>query len=485
MNTLPASLETERAALAAAMKDPQALLAVMGGLARSDFYFEPHRRIFDAIREVWGIGAVDLSGVASELRKREELESVGGEAGLLDVYRSIPTTAHVEYHVGELQALSARRAGIAACGDLMARLYDNTEKAGAPLRDGIGMFGGILERGKPKGAFRPVNDLAGDWYAQVLERRAMAVADLPLVTLGIPSVDRCRLWEPGEVLVVAARPSVGKSMFGVSVAVHNAVERNRGVAIVTLEMESRRIINRMVANLGKVNQNRIYARDVSDEESRAVTAGLGRLSGAPLWLSHCGGAIAVELGARVSLLKLQHPGLRLVVVDYLQLLDSGSNARMVERITEVSGTLKRVAIDAEVVMLVLSQLSRASEHERRYPMLSDLRESGAIEQDADGVCMLARPRDEDEQEMAEPQLEKLVSLWEKDRNGFMAGTKLPLMLDKFTCQMHELTNTPALPPGQWTIAGNQRREKSNEDSSHGRFGLPRANALRSITGGGA
>ena len=442
--TLPASLEMERAVLAAAMKAPAAVLAVCTSLKRGDFYFEPHRRLFDAVETLWQAGHdVTLSAVGEELRKRSSLEYVGGEAGLVDLYRCIPTTAHVDYHIGELRALALRRDGITAASDIMARLYDTAEPTMPIMADALGLWASLLERRRGKDGFKAARDLAPPWYDNVLDRRSKRPDELLVVTFGIPTWDRKRQWEPGEVVIVGARTSVGKSLLALAVAAHNAVDCGRPTAIITLEMSERQVINRLIANLGRVNQNRIYARDVTELEAAAVLNGLNRFTAAPLWISHCAGNTAPEITGRVKLLKQQHPDLRLVVLDYIQLVDTTTAMSIRERVTEVSHAVKRAAGENEVTILMLSQLSRDVEKRGGKPRLSDLRESGDLEQDADGVLMIAASSEPE----LEPPLIRLWTSWEKDRNGLMAGTEIELRMDRLTCRIDELYDEhPALPP---------------------------------------
>jgi len=388
----PHNLEAERAVLGAILLAPELIHSALEHLQAEDFYAEPHRLIFESMSALLETGStLDVVTVKDHLKGQGRLDRAGGAEYLGELLDAVSTTANIDYHCRLVLEKSLLRRLIEvsertieqsfAQSDPVEEVFESAEKA-------------LLELGqrRQQGALVSIRKAAAetfDMLSHLFDRKA-AITGL---ATGFPDLDELLAGlHPGELIVIAARPSIGKTTFGLNIVHHVAMKRGRPAAILSLEMAREQLVTRMLCSEAQVDGQRLRKGFLSKEEWPVLTTAVGRLSSAPIFIDDSSNLTVYEIRSRVRRLQSRH-GVDLVLVDYLQLIRSRTryDSRQQE-ITAISNALKAMAKELRIPVIALAQLSR--EVERRpdkRPQLSDLRESGAIEQDADVVGFLHRP----------------------------------------------------------------------------------------------
>lgn len=413
----PQNLDAEELVLGAMMLSDVAIDAATEGLSARDFYRASHGRIFDTCVALHNDGKpVDVVTVANALDERGDLETIGGAARLQEIASLVPAVGNVRSYV-EIVAETAALRNLTVVGEQISRL--GWERPG-PVRELVEraeqmMFD--LSQGRTAGDFVPFPKAVDETVARLIELNEGG-RDTVGIPTGFDHLDRMTSGlQPGNVIVVAGRPSMGKSALGIGLAANTALRQELPVAIFTLEMSRHEVIQRLLQSEALVESEKLRNGRMARDEWQRVMDMSARLARAPIHVDDNRLTNPMEIRSKCRRLKLRYPNLALVVVDYIQLMGSGGNAEnRVQEVAQISRSLKILAGDLNVPVVALSQLSRALEtrHDRR-PILSDLRESGAIEQDADLVIGLYRDEvynaeDTDQQGVAE-----LILL--KHRNG--------------------------------------------------------------------
>jgi replicative DNA helicase len=440
---LPASLEMERAVLAAAMKDRAALDNVLQNLNLEDFYYESHRQIFSCIRSLYRDNhVIDLGSVEEELRKNGHLDTVGGDSGLLELYRSIPTTAHVDYQIDEVRSRSLRRDLIMVCSDILSEVHDMS----LPTQDVLGKAEqGIFRVAEQKSrqGFIPISDLTQPIYDKI-ERAKESGTGLTGLDTGFPDLNELTSGlQKSDLLILAARPGMGKTSLALSILRNMAVENKVVVGIFSLEMSAEQITERMLCSQARVNLKDVRSGKISVSTRQKLIRALGEISGAPAYIDATPNLNVQDVMARARRLKSERPELAMLVIDYLQLM-SGSSSRSESRqqeVSEISRSLKGLARDLDIPVLALSQLSRDVEKRGGRPKLSDLRESGAIEQDADLVMFISQREEADGPE--DPYHELDIA---KHRNGPLGAVKLWFIREYTRFEQAAMEDEVSMPP---------------------------------------
>ena len=428
----PFSEEAEQAILGAAMVDREAV-----GLAREkidfpDFYRREHQLIFRAMCRLYeNDQAIDPITVADLLQKSGEefldkvrgmapqdvdlLAMAGGMDFLIDLSGMMGTSANVVYHAGIVREKSVLRNLITVSSTIAAEAYDAQEEAGAILDRAQGRIYEISEDTRT-GGFASVNAIVPDTFKSI-EEAFQSKDDITGLRTGFKELDRkTGGLQKSDLIILAARPSMGKTSFALNLAYNVAVQEKKGVGIFSLEMSRQQLVMRMLGSSASFNLHDLRRGKLRSEDWPRLTAACDRLSKAPIYIDDSSGISVLEMKAKARRLKLQH-GLGLIIIDYLQLMSgSGRVENRQQEISVISRNLKGMAKDLEVPGLALSQLSRGGEARGDHkPMLSDLRESGAIEQDADVVMFIYR---EEVYKPEDPTVENLATLIiGKQRNG--------------------------------------------------------------------
>jgi len=394
IRTPPHSVEAEQAVLGGLMLDSNAWDAVADIVSAADFYRRDHRLIFEAVAEVVERrGPCDAVTVAEHLERKGLAEETGGLAYLGTLARDTPSAANVRTYAEIVRERAILRQLIEAGAQISSSVFEGGGRPANELVDEAErrVFE-IAERGsRSRAGFQSVREILPATVDR-LDALHQSPGQLTGVTTGFTDLDRMTTGlQPGDLIVIAGRPSMGKTTLAINIAENAAVGRKVPAAIFSMEMSSEQLTLRMIASLGRVNQTRLRTGQCSDEDWSRINGAIAQLSEAPLFVDETPALTPTEVRARARRLKRER-GLGLIVVDYLQLMQvSGTKENRATEISEISRGLKALAKELQVPVIALSQLNRSVEQRtEKKPVMSDLRESGAIEQDADVIMMIYR-----------------------------------------------------------------------------------------------
>ncbi len=388
---LPQNLDAERSILGAILLDNHALNAAIENLKPADFFLEQHRRVFN---QMIALGenqqAIDLVTLTESLHRVGELESSGGAPYLAALADGMPRVSNVEHYARIVREKALLRNLIHATHNIQQSALEGEDGADAILDNAESAIFALAED-RVKAGLIPIKDIVRDNFER-LERIFREGKSITGVSSGYTELDKLLSGlQPSELLILAARPSQGKTALALNFAENISIRAGSPVAFFSLEMSKESLLQRLVASVAQIDAHKFRSGHLSREDWRRMTEALGTISSAPLWIDDAGSTSVLEIGAKARRLK-REKGLSLVVVDYLQLITGrGRFSNRQEEVSSISRGLKGLAKELQIPVLVLSQLTRAPEREERGPQLSDLRESGAIEQDADVVMFIYRP----------------------------------------------------------------------------------------------
>ncbi|MCH2666804.1 MAG: replicative DNA helicase [Deinococcales bacterium] len=416
--TPPQNLEAEQSVLGSVLLDNEAYGIVEGTIRANHFYKEGHRKIFRAMEKLAQRDEpIDLVTLTEELRQTGELENVGSVPYLIGLADSVPTAAYAENYARIVREKATLRDLISASGQIMQNAYDQSfpieqvlDKAESSIFE--------LSTSKLSHAFQAMPILVSETFAHINELFAnpdpvsglrTGFRELDSLTAGL---------QPSSLNVLAARPSMGKTAFALTIALNVALREKQPVGIFSLEMSALQLVTRMLCSEARVDMSRVRNGQLSDRDFQRLADSAGRMSDANIFIDDAADMTVMELRARARRLMSEH-NLGLIIVDYLQLMTGsgriGSSENRQQEISAISRSLKALSRELDTPVLVLSQLSRAVESRpNKRPMLSDLRESGAIEQDADLVMFIYRDEYYDAQSDKQGVAEIILG---KQRNG--------------------------------------------------------------------
>lgn len=393
--TPPQDVELEKVVLGAIMLEKNALSEVIDILTPETFYHPPHGKIFQAIQRLFQASMpVDILTVSAELRKAGDLDVAGGSYYVASLTNRVGSSANIEYHARILLQKHIQRALIQVSDQIMKEAYEDTSDVFDLLDTAeSGIF--KVSEGLIGKEIVQMKTLVGEAIREV-EKAKNHGTGITGVESGFTELDRVTSgWQRSDLIVLAARPGMGKTAFVLSMARNAAVEFKRPVAIFSLEMAGIQLVNRLVASETGISIEKMKKGTLEDHEFEQLNALSGKLAEAPLYIDDTPGLSVFQLRAKARRLKAQYD-IQMIIIDYLQLMTVGGDSKTGNReqeISTISRSLKTIAKELNVPIIALSQLSRAVETRggTKRPMLSDLRESGAIEQDADMVCFIYRP----------------------------------------------------------------------------------------------
>ncbi len=412
----PQSIEAERSVLGSMLIEAEAIPRALTLLVPEDFYRDAHRAIYEAMLRLFDRSEpVDLVTLSAELGKAGRLESIGGAAYLTQLASGVPTAAHVERYAEMVRDRSLARQVIRAGTDIVARGFDPQTSAEELLDEAEQVIFHIAQNRSTR-SYSPLKDVLIEAIGKVdaVYREGGGVTG---VRTGFPELDDLTAGlQPADLIIIAARPSMGKTAFALNLA-RNAAMAGVPTAIFSLEMSREQLALRLVCSEGFINQNNLRTGRMSDTEWKNFAIAVDRLSAAQILIDDAAGLTALDLRARARRMKAEHH-IGLIVIDYLQLMEArGRQENRQQEISAISRSLKALARELDVPVVALSQLSRAVESRQdKQPMLSDLRESGAIEQDADIVAFIYR-EDYYNPELPPEQLNVAQINIAKQRNG--------------------------------------------------------------------
>ncbi len=411
----PQNLEAEQSVLGAILLDNASIAKAMEALSEEDFYRTAHRKIYLGMLELSEQGEViDQITLTERLQTNGQLEAVGGAAYLAELVQSIPTAANMRYHCKVVRDKALLRGLIATSTDVITRGYDGTASVDELLdfaeRTVFGLAQGKLGR-----SFTPLSHVIKESLDLVdrLSKRQERVTGVPTGYYDLDDVTAGL--QPSDLVVIAGRPSMGKTSLALGIAQHASIHAHASVGIFSLEMSNAQLVLRMLSSEAHVDSHALRTGRLQKEDWWRLAEAAGRLEQARIFIDDSGGLTVQQMRGKARRLKAEY-GLDLLIVDYLQLMQGRSDAESRQQeISDISRSLKALAKELNVPVVALSQLSRAVENRKPpIPMLADLRESGAIEQDADVVVFIYR------EEVYDPNSEKkgiADILIRKHRNG--------------------------------------------------------------------
>ena len=413
----PQNIEAEQSVLGAILIEQSAIAKISDILQPEDFYREAHKLVYRAAISLFERGeAIDFITVIDMLRREESVERAGGISYITSLANGVPTAANIVFHAKIVQEKSLLRRLIHAATDIAAMGYAETEEVERVLDHAEQKILEVATR-KIGQDFAPIKEIIFSTLDKIDEMHK-AKGGITGLSTGFTNLDKLTGgFQRSDLILIAARPSMGKTAFVLNVAQHMATRDKKSVAIFSLEMPREQLAMRMMCAEGLIDSQHFRTGAMSNEEWKNLVDAADRLSASPMFIDDTAGVNAVELRNKARRISKEH-GLDCIIIDYLQLMDGGAHSRIDNRqqqISDISRSLKALARELQVPVIALSQLSRGPESRTsRKPMLSDLRESGSLEQDADMVAFLYR-EDYYNPETEKKNLTELIIA--KNRNG--------------------------------------------------------------------
>lgn len=451
----PQALDLEEAVLGAMMIDKKGVDEVIDILQPDAFYKEAHKHIFEAIVQLFtDTQPIDLLTVSAQLKKNAKLDLVGGDFYLIQLTQKISSSAHIEFHSRIILQKFIQRSLIKISSEIIEESYDETTDVFDLLDKAESKLYEVTQ-----GNIKRSSETAQSLVIQA-KKRIEEIANkegLSGVATGFEKLDKVTSgWQPSDLIIIAARPGMGKTAFVLSMARNMAIDYNQPVAVFSLEMSSVQLITRLISSETGLSSEKLRTGKLEKHEWEQLSVKVKNLEKAPLYIDDTPSLSIFDLRAKARRLSSQH-GIKLIIVDYLQLMTAGGGGKggsgnREQEISTISRNLKALAKELSVPVIALSQLSRAVETRgsSKRPLLSDLRESGAIEQDADIVSFIYRPEyykidewDDEERSPTEGQAEFIIA---KHRNGSLENIRLKFIgnlgkfdnLDDFTSGYNDL-----------------------------------------------
>ncbi len=428
----PQNLEAEQSVLGGILIENFSINKVVEVLKPDDFYREAHRKIYKALIDLSERDEpADLITLTNELRNNDHLDSIGGASYVASLIDSVPTAANIEYYAKIVKEKSILRKLIQTSTEIITQSYEDRGDVEGFLDEAERAIFDISEN-RVRPSFYPIRDIVKESF-KILERLYEKKELVTGIPSGFKDLDRMTAgFQPSDLIIVAGRPSMGKTAFCLNLAQYAAIQKKIPIAIFSLEMSKEQLGIRMLCSEAHVEGTRLRSGFLSESDWPRLTIAAGNLSDASIYIDDSAALTILELRAKARRLKIEHGGLGMLIVDYLQLMKGRTRVESRQQeISEISRSLKALAKELNIPVIAVSQLSRKTEERTgNRPQLSDLRESGAIEQDADLILFIYRDeiynRSEDN-----PNKGKAEIIIGKQRNGPTGKVELAF-LDKFT-----------------------------------------------------
>ncbi|SDK22534.1 replicative DNA helicase [Sediminibacillus albus] len=446
--TPPHNIEAEQAVLGAVFLEPEALSRASEILVPDDFYRASHQRIFGVMTSLSDKGEpIDLVTVTTALSNTKILDEIGGVSYLSDLANSVPTAANIEYYSKIVEEKALLRRLIRTATDIVTDSFSKEDEVSDVLNDAEKSILEVSQR-KNSGAFQNIKDVLIEVYDNIEQLHhhdetvtgiATGYRDLDQMTSG---------FQRNDLIIIAARPSVGKTAFALNIAQNVSIHTEENVAIFSLEMGAEQLVSRMLCAEGNIDAQRLRTGKLEAEDWSKLTMAMGSLSNAGIFIDDTPGIRVSDIRSKCRRLKQEH-GLGMILIDYLQLIQGSANSKenRQQEVSEISRSLKALARELNVPLIALSQLSRGVESRQdKRPMMSDLRESGSIEQDADIVGFLYRDDYYDQESEKQNIIEIILA---KQRNGPVGTVELAFVKEynKFVDLDHRYQESDIPPVG--------------------------------------
>jgi replicative DNA helicase len=418
----PHSLQAEESLIGAVLIDKDAVVEIASFLKSRHFYDDRHVKIFNAVLELYeGRDPIDVVTVSEKLREAKQLKKVGGSSYLTKLVNRVPTSAHVSKYAKIVKGLYTKRTLISQASKMVEESFDESLSVSKILDNAEKTIFGLSQDSMERN-FLPIKDVLAESFDRLdeLHKTAGGIRGVPS---GFKDVDHVLAgFQKSNLIILAARPGMGKTSFSLNIAKHVAVEQKKPVGFFSLEMSQEELVDRLLVAQADIDAWKLKTGRLNEKDFSSLSDAMGELAEAPLYIDDTPGMSIMEMTTKARRLQAEH-GLELLIVDYLQLAHSRNLENRVQEISEVSMGLKNLARELRVPVIALSQLSRAVEHRGiKKPQLADLRESGGIEQDADVVMFLYREDPED--------LENCKLMVAKHRNGALSTIDLRFRGDR-------------------------------------------------------
>lgn len=390
---LPQNLEAEMAVLGSAFLTNYALDKVCEELSSDMFVNAANKRIFEAIYDLHEHKVpLDSATVKNEIDKKGSINNIGGVEYLSEVIASVITAANIDYYIEIVREKALRRKLIEVTNAISVNAYNEEEDTNEIIDDAEKKIFAVTKARKA-GEFKTIGEVIRSVQDQ-LERLAKNAADITGVASGFYDLDKLTSgFHENELIILAARPAMGKTAFGLNLAVNAAINSKKPVAIFNMEMSAEQLVMRMIAAAGSIDMNKLKTGKLEHNDWKKVNEAMSQLGDTNLYLEDASGITVSEIRAKCRRLAMSDKGLSMVVIDYLQLINGSARyaGNRQQEVSEISRSLKTMAMELKIPVIALAQLSRSVEmRENKRPLMSDLRESGSLEQDADIVAFLYR-----------------------------------------------------------------------------------------------
>lgn len=390
---MPHNLEAEQSVLGAMFLSKLAIQKSIENLTKDMFYSDSNGRIFSAIQDLDEMGSsIDITTVMAELDKRKELKQVGGVEYLSEIVNIVPSAANIDEYIKIVEEKSILRHLIESATEIVTDGYQSSESITEILDRAEKKILGVVKTRKGT-EFKPIQDVLLKAQAD-LEKLAQTKGEITGLPSGFYDLDRVTSgFHANELIIIAARPAMGKTAFANNLATHIAMNTDKAVAIFNLEMSAEQLIMRMLSSVGQIPLTKLISGRLEHQDWKRINEAISRLSETDIYLDDTPGMTIAEIRAKCRRLASSEKGLGIVIIDYLQLVSGSARyaGNRQQEIAEISRSLKTLALELHIPIIALAQLSRSVEgRDDKRPLLSDLRESGSIEQDADIVAFLYR-----------------------------------------------------------------------------------------------
>ena len=431
----PSNLDAEKAVLGSAFLSKVALQKICDELSEESFYSDQNAKIFNVLQELNNEQVpVDITIVTDRLNDKKILSQVGNIEYLSEIIDSVPSAANVEYYIGILREKQVGRKIIETATDIASEAYTSENSIYDVLADAEMKILRIANMRKTT-EFKSIRDVVYK-EQENLEKLSELGSDITGLSTGFIEFDKLTSGlQPSQLVIVAARPAMGKTVFGLNVATYAAMHQNKSVAVFNLEMSAEQLANRSLQSLGQINSNKMRTGRLEHNDWRRLSEAISKLSNVNLFLDDTPGITIGEIRSKCRRLANSENGLGLVVIDYLQLISGppGSSGNRQQEVSEISRGLKTMALELGIPVIALAQLSRAVEaREDKRPIMSDLRESGSIEQDADIVSFLYRDDYYDKTKRRDDNASIVELIIGKNRSGPTSTVELLFKMDVST-----------------------------------------------------
>lgn len=446
-NLPPQNIEAEQAVLGAIFLNTDALADAMEYVEADDFYRRAHQILFQAMVDLNNDGeAIDVLTVQNYLTTNNQLDDVGGVAYIAELATSVPTAANAGYYAKIVEEKSMLRRLISTATNIITQANNGDDDVPSLLDSAERQIMDVSER-RNRSGFREIKDVLNETLSDI-DRLSQQSEDIIGLPTGYREFDKMTAGlQPDNLIILAARPAVGKTAFALNIAQNVATSTDTSVAIFSLEMSAESLVNRMLCAEGSINANHLRTGQLDEGEWQNLIVAMGALSNTSIFIDDTPGIKMAEIRAKCRRLAKEKGNLGLVVIDYLQLIEGSNKESRQQEVSEISRQLKKLAKELSVPILALSQLSRGVEQRQdKRPVLSDIRESGSIEQDADIVAFLYRDdyyergeskseEDGDDQDSLNQDVGEVELIIEKNRAGARGTVKL-LFIKSYLSLIH-------------------------------------------------